>query len=108
MRGAVRAGRWVVAGLVPLIVLVGGGGPALADPYPAGSQQPARVLGEKFFSGDGGGGGAASAVGGGGGAPGAIAFTGFHLLLLVAIALAAIAAGVLLRRAHDRRTAAAD
>jgi hypothetical protein len=101
----VRGCRWVIAGLVSLLALVAAGGPALADAYPAGNQQPARVLGEKFFN---GGGATAVGGGGGGGATGSVAFTGFNALMLVAVALAAIAVGLLLRRAHDRRAAAAD
>jgi hypothetical protein len=97
-----RVGRGAV--LVPLLLAVWAV-PAVAAAYPGGSQQPPQVLGETFFrspSVAAAATGTATASGTGGGSAGSVAFTGFDVLLFLAIAIAAVTLGLLLRRAGNR------
>ena len=86
--------------LVPLLLAVWAA-PALADAYPAGSQQPPQVLGETFFRSPPAAAAAGPGAGAGGVSVGSVAFTGFDVLLFLAIAIIAVTLGLLLRRAGN-------
>jgi hypothetical protein len=90
--------------LVPLLLAVWAA-PALADAYPAGSQQPPQVLGETFFRSPPAAAAAGPGAGAGGVSVGSVAFTGFDVLLFLAIAIVAVTLGLLLRRAGNRPAA---
>ena len=76
-----------------------------SDAYPAGSQQPPQVLGETFFRSPPAAAAAGPGAGAGGVSVGSVAFTGFDVLLFLAIAIVAVTLGLLLRRAGNRPAA---
>jgi hypothetical protein len=107
-------GRLALAAIAGIVVVATAAPALAADPYPAGNQpgnqagtpssnqKPAQVLAQHFFNDDPPAAVSGSSTAGGGGGEGAIAFTGFNLLILLVTALVALAIGFVLWRSQHR------